>query len=209
MLFNENWEIKLEPILESYKGRKHPLDYKNTYQLLIMVILSAQDSDSNINKLATTLFEKFPNIESLNKSNIEEFSTYIHNVKNYPTKANQIINIAQILKKDENIPTNLKDLISLKGIGRKSVNVILREIKQPTEGIIVDLHVIRVSPRIGITLPSKDGNKIEKGLMQVLPKEIWSEIGMAISFLGREICRPTPKCNICPIKKHCNYYKNN
>lgn len=174
-----------------------------------MVILSAQVSDSNINKLATTLFEKFPNIESLNKSNIEEFSTYIHNVKNYPTKANQIINIAQILKKDENIPTNLKDLISLKGIGRKSVNVILREIKQPTEGIIVDLHVIRVSPRIGITLPSKDGNKIEKGLMQVLPKEIWSEIGMAISFLGREICRPTLKCNICPIKKHCNYYKNN
>lgn len=209
MLFNENWEIKLEPILESYKGRKHPLDYKNTYQLLIMVILSAQDSDSNINKLATTLFEKFPNIESLNKSNIEEFSTYIHNVKNYPTKANWIINIAQILKKDENIPTNLKDLISLKGIGRKSANVILRETKQPTEGIIVDLHVIRVSPRIGITLPSKDGNKIEKGLMQVLPKEIWSEIGMAISFLGREICRPTPKCNICPIKKHCNYYKNN
>ena len=81
----------------------------------------------------------------------------------------------------------------------------MREMKVPAEGIITDLHVIRVAPRIGIVQESKDGNKIEKQLMQILPKEIWGEIGMAISFLGREICRPTPKCPQCPIIKDCQY----
>jgi endonuclease-3 len=83
----------------------------------------------------------------------------------------------------------------------------MREANVPTEGIIADLHVIRVAPRIGIITESKDGIKIEKQLMQVLPKEIWGEIGMAISFLGREICRSTPKCEICPINRICEYYR--
>ncbi|MGL2964910.1 endonuclease III domain-containing protein [Flavobacterium sp. RSB2_4_14] len=88
--------------------------------------------------------------------------------------------------------------------------MILREANKPAEGIIADLHVIRVAPRIGIITETKDRNKIEKQLMQVLPKEIWGEIGMAISFLGREICRPTnPKCEICPINQFCQYYKGN
>ena len=79
---------------------------------------------------------------------------------------------------------------------------------QPAEGIIADLHVIRVAPRIGLTDESKDGIKIEKQLMSLLPKQIWNEIGMALSFLGREICRPTnPKCPICPLKNDCNYFK--
>jgi endonuclease III len=66
--------------------------------------------------------------------------------------------------------------------------------------------VIRVAPRIGLITEAKDGNKVEKQLMQVLPKEIWGEIGMAISFLGREICRPTnPKCADCPVQEHCQY----
>lgn len=207
MLFNEEWEVKLQPILDLYKGRKHPLDYENSYQLLIMVILSAQDSDANINKIAPSLFEKFPNMESLSQSNIEEISPYISKVRNYPTKATWIIDIASVIKTDKNIPSNLKDLIALKGIGRKSANVIMREMKLPAEGIIADLHVIRVSAKIGLTSNSKDGNKIEKELMQVLPQHIWGEIGMSISFLGREICRPKPKCDICPIKEHCNYYQ--
>jgi len=76
------------------------------------------------------------------------------------------------------------------------------------EGIIADLHVIRVAPRIGLTDDSKDGIKIEKQLMKMLPPEIWNEIGMAISFLGRETCRPTnPKCDKCVVNSYCNYFK--
>ena len=207
-LFNteNDWKIKLEPILQKYKGKKHPLAYNNMYQLLVMVILSAQDSDANINRIAPALFEKFPNLESLAVSDSDTLSPYINKVKNFGTKANWLIEIAKNIKKDENILLTMGSLTALKGIGRKSANVIMREAKAPAEGIICDLHVIRVAPRIGLVQKSKDGNKIEKQLMRILPKEIWNEIGMAISFLGREICRPTnPKCEICPIRNDCQY----
>ena len=207
-LFGEtsDWETKLKPILKKYKGKKHPLEYHNTYQLLIMVVLSAQDSDANINKIASALFEKFPTLKTLSKADVEDFIPYINKVRNYPTKANWLLEIAKTIKNDEDIPLTMQGLTALKGIGRKSANVILRETGQPAEGIIADLHVIRVAPRIGIIKESKDGNKVEKDLMQVLPKSIWSEIGMAISFLGREICRPKPKCEECLLADICHYY---
>ena len=207
-LFGEttNWEEKLKPILDKYKGRKHPLEYQNTYQLLVMVILSAQDSDANINKIAPPLFEKYPTLKSLSESDLETFVPYISKVRNYPTKAQWILEIAKTIKNDKDIPLTMVGLTALKGVGRKSANVILRETNKPAEGIIADLHVIRVAPRIGIIKESKDGNKVEKELMQVLPKTIWSEIGMAISFLGRETCRPKPKCEECLIADSCHYY---
>lgn len=188
---NDNWSEKLKPLIEKYKGKKHPLEYKNTYQLMIMVILSAQDSDANINKITPALFEVYPNMESLAVSNVEALIPNISKVRNFGTKANWIIEIAQTIQSDENIPLTMEKLTALKGIGRKSANVIIRETNSPAEGIIADLHVIRVAPRIGLCNETKDGNKVEKQLMQILPKNIWNEIGMAISFLGREICRPT------------------
>lgn len=75
--------------------------------------------------------------------------------------------------------------------------------------ILADLHVIRVAPRIGLIPETKDGNKVENQLMQVLPKEIWGEIGMAISFLGRKICRPKPKYPESPINTICKCCKEN
>ncbi|MEN2488799.1 endonuclease III [Flavobacterium sp. B11] len=204
---DENWETKLNPILEKYKGKKHPLEYKNTYQLLVMVILSAQDSDANINKIAPNLFEKYPTLKSISQTDIETFTSHITKVRNYTTKAQWILDIAKTIKEDANIPLTMSGLTALKGVGRKSANVILRETNKPAEGIIADLHVIRVAPRIGIIKESKDGNKVEKDLMQILPKNIWSEIGMAISFLGRETCRPKPKCIECLLADICLYYQ--
>ena len=200
-----DWDKKLEPILTKYKGRKHPLDYHNLYQLMVMVVLSAQDSDANINKIAPALFEVYPNMESLAVSNVEALIPHISKVRNFGTKANWLIEIGKTIQKDKNIPLTMDGLTALKGIGRKSANVIMREAKVPVEGIIADLHVIRVAPRIGLIPESKDGIKVEKQLMQILPKAVWGEIGMAISFLGREICRPTPKCPECPIIKICEY----
>lgn len=201
------WTQKLQPLIEKYRGKKHPLNYDNIYQLMIMVILSAQDSDANINKIAPALFEAYPNLEKLSISNPDAIIPYISKVRNFNTKASWIIELAQSLKKDENIPSTMEELVALKGIGRKSANVIMRETNTKAEGIIADLHVIRVAPRIGLINETKDGNKVEKQLMQVLDKKIWGEIGMAMSFLGRELCRPTnPKCTVCPINKVCDYY---
>jgi endonuclease-3 len=210
-LFGEtnDWDTKLAPILNKYTGRKHPLDYQNLYQLMVMVVLSAQDSDANINSISPVLFEAFPNMKKLASSNVESLIPYISKVRNFGTKANWLIEIAQTIQNDENIPITMEGLIALKGIGRKSANVIMHEAGVPPEGIIADLHVIRVAPRIGLTSESPDGNKIEKQLMQILPKTIWGEIGMSISFLGREICRPKPKCEDCSINSCCNYYSIN
>ncbi|MDP2162076.1 MAG: endonuclease III [Flavobacterium sp.] len=208
-LFEEtpNWKEELTPLINQYKGKKHPLDYQNAYQLLVMVVLSAQDSDANINKIAPELFKNFPNMEVLAASNTESLFPFISKVRNFATKANWLIQIAKTVKEDKNIPTNLESLTALKGIGRKSANIILRETNQKAEGIIADLHVIRVAPRIGLTDDSKNGIKIEKQLMKILPPEIWNEIGMAISFLGRETCRPTnPKCEECIVNSYCNYF---
>lgn len=203
-----DWKKELSPILEKYKLKKHPLNYHNLYQLVIMVVLSAQDSDENINTIAPNFFTVFPNMESLSKSKIETIIPLIHQVKFYENKANWILNIAKIIKKNQNIPLTMRELTSIKGIGRKSANVIMREENIPSEGIMTDLHVIRVAPRIGITSLTKDGIKIEKELMFALPKVIWAEIGMALSFLGREICRPIPKCTACPINSCCYYFNN-
>lgn len=202
---SNEWIEKLDPILSKSKDRKHPLEYDNLYQLLVMVVLSAQDSDDNINQIAPILFKAFPNIESLAISNSNLLIPYISNIKYFDKKANTLIDIAKKIKNDKDIPLTMQGLIVLKGVGRKSANVIRRESNKEAEGIIADLHVIRVAPRIGLIPECKDGIKVEKQLMQILPKAIWEEIGMAISFLGREICRPIPKCPECPINKICEY----
>ncbi len=206
-LFNKpiDWKEELLPVLEKYRDKKHPLEYKNIYQLLIMTILSAQDSDDNINKIALVFFNKFPDLLSLAHSDTKEINSFILDVKYHENKTLWIFNIAKTIKKDSDIPLTLKELTSLKGIGRKSANVIMREAKVTLEGIMVDLHVLRVAPRIGIIKATKDGLKAEKELMSVLSREIWNDIGMCISFLGREICRPHPKCYECPIKYCCQY----
>ena len=185
----KDWNKILLPLIKKYAEKKHPLEYQNLYQLVVMVVLSAQDSDANINKIAPSLFEAIPDMEALSKSNLEILLQYISKVRKHNAKGQWLLEIANEVKSDSNIPLTQAGLVKLKGIGRKSANVILREAGKEPEGIIVDLHVIRVAPRLGLVAETEDGNKIEKELMAVLTKENW-DIGMPLSFLGREICRP-------------------
>jgi endonuclease-3 len=199
-----NWPEEIKPLLKKYKGKQHPLDYKSIYQLVVMVVLSAQDSDKNINNLAPKLFESFPNMQALAKATPELLSPFISKVRNFGNKAKWLTEIAQTVKKDANIPLTQEELTALPGIGRKSANVIMREAGVPLDGVIVDLHVVRVAPRLGIATGT-DPKKIEKQIMEVLPKKDW-DAGMAMSFLGREICRPTdPKHDLCPMKEVCDF----
>jgi len=202
----QNWPEHLESLMQQYANRKHPLDYKSRYQLLVMVILSAQDSDKHINELAPTFFEAYPSVNSLAKASAEELHQRISTVRNFGNKANWLVKLAQQVGDDDNIPTTMAELTKLPGIGRKSANVIIRESGNEAEGIIVDLHVVRVAPRIGIAT-STQPEKIEKQLMSVVPRERWNDIGMAISFLGRETCRPTnPKCDSCVMSAVCHFH---
>jgi endonuclease-3 len=201
-----NWPEAIQPLLKKYKSKKHPLDYESIYQLVVMVVLSAQDSDRNINSIAPKLFEAFPDMKALARASEEVLFPYISKVRNFGNKAKWLIEIAKTIKEDKNIPLTHEGLTALKGIGSKSANVILREAGKPAEGIIVDLHVVRVAPRLGIATGA-DPKKIEKQIMEILPKKDW-DAGMAMSFLGREICRPqNPKHQECPMKDVCAYYK--
>jgi len=203
-----NWVEALQPLLAKYGRRKHPLKYENPYQLLVMAVLSAQDTDRKINMLAPSFFEHYPSMEALARAVPEDLHRHLRHIRNFATKSRWLTQIAIRLETDEKIPTSLAELTALPGIGRKTANMILRELGRPTEGIFVDLHVRRVAPRLGIATSDKP-EIIEKQMMEALPEDYWADVGMACSFLGREICRPTnPKCGECVMVSVCRYYKN-
>ena len=199
-----NWPEAIKPLLRKYKNKPHPLEGKNVYQFLVMVVLSAQSTDSVINQLAPDLFKAFPNMQSLSNATLETLTPLISKARNFNNKGKWLIGIAREVRQDNNIPLSLEQLTRLPGIGRKSANVILRYAKAPAEGVIVDIHVLRVAHRLGIAT-GDDATKMEKQIMEVLPQKEW-DAGMAMSFLGREICRPTPECEKCLMNKVCAYY---
>lgn len=206
-----NWTQAFQPLFQQYGKRKHPLDYQNRYQLVVMVILSAQDSDKHINELAPSFFTAYPTLNALSNSTEADLQQHIGSVRNWGNKAKWLIKLAQTVGDDDKIPRTMDQLTKLPGLGRKSANVIIRESGDTAEGVIVDLHVLRVAPRLGIAdeADAAKPEKVEKKIMAVIPPEFWNECGMAISFLGREICRPTnPKCDVCPMNPVCLYYKN-
>ncbi|THU31525.1 endonuclease III [Niastella caeni] len=199
-----DWPTALKPLLKKYKNRKHPLEAANPYQWIVMVELSAQTTDNLINQIAPEFFKAFPDMRALAKADAELLFPYISKVRNFRHKAQWLVDTAKKIKSNNKIPLEMGSLIELPGIGRKSANVIRRGSNVKPEGIIVDLHTIRVANRLGIVTTTTP-EKIEKQLMELLPKNEW-DAGMAMSFLGREICRPQPKCPICLMKKVCAYY---
>lgn len=202
-----DWAQAIRPLLRKYRNRKHPLDNQNIYQLVVMVVLSAQSTDEVINSIAPALFAAFPDMKSLAKAEATTLFPYIGKVRNFANKAKWLVAIAKQVGTDKDIPLSMEGLTALPGIGRKSASVIQRGAGVPAEGIIVDIHVIRVAPRLGITSET-DPKKIEEQLMKILPKNEW-DAGMAMSFLGREICRPQPLCEKCLMNKVCRYYAKN
>jgi endonuclease-3 len=129
----------------------------------------------------------------------------LRGVTNFAHKADWLVRIAQQVKTNRGIPMDMERLTELPGIGRKSANVIMREAGRPAEGIVVDLHTVRVANRLGV-VKEEDPGKIEEKLMKVLPRDEW-DAGMAMSFLGREICRPKPLCEVCLMRKVCAFYQ--
>lgn len=200
-----DWTAALEPLIALYRGKRHPLDYQNRYQLLVMVLLSAQDSDRHINQLAPDFFRAFPTMEKLAEATEGELHALLNTVRGFENKTSWLLQLASMVDSDAAIPTTLKELVKLPGIGRKSANVVLRESHLPAEGIIVDLHVVRVAPRLGIAA-GENPEMIERQMMEALDRKIWGEAGMAVSFLGRETCRPTnPNCRRCVMNTVCRY----
>jgi endonuclease III len=199
-----DWKEAIKPLLKKYKNKKHPLDARNLYEMVVVVLLSAQSTDDLINQISPKFFEAFPDMVALSKAEPELLWPYIIKIRGSKKKAEWLVRIAKEIKSDKNIPLTMERLVELPGIGRKSANVIMRYANAPAEGVIVDIHVLRVAPRLGISENEK-AEKIEEDIMEVLPEGQW-DAGMAMSFLGREICRPKPLCPECLMKSVCAYY---
>ena len=206
---NTNYLPSLQLLFQQYGKKKHPLNYQNMYQLIVMVVLSAQTTDVLVNKIAPALFNQVPSMKHLAALHPEELYPWIKSVRGFRKKAEWLVKIAQILKDEKNLSFSINELTKLPGIGRKSANVIIRESGGTPQGIIVDLHVVRVVPRLGITNETTP-EKIEASLMEIIPQKYWNDAGMSLSFLGRECCRPTdPHCTACVMNRVCNYCRTN
>jgi endonuclease-3 len=172
-----------------------------------MVVLSARNSDRNINALAPAFFEKFPSMRDLARARPVHLYPLIKGVTNFRNKAKWLTETATRIRAGS-IPQTLEELIRYPGIGRKSANVIMSQMNAPAEGVIVDLHTVRVAPRLGIA-SGTNAEKIEKQLMVKVDRKNWHALGMSLTYLGREICRPTkPKCLECVMNRVCRYYNS-
>ena len=194
-------------LFETYPEAICSLDYQEPLQLLIATILAAQCTDLRVNIVTKGLFEKYKTVYDFASANPEELEQDIKSTGFYRNKAKNIIACCQKLIKEHGgmVPDNMDDLVTLPGVGRKTANVILSNI-YGIPGVIVDTHCIRLSNRIGLT-ENEDPVKIEKDLMEIIPRRDWSKFSNNLVYHGRAICDARkPKCDICPISKECNYY---
>ncbi len=180
------------------------LNHETPWQLLIAVILSAQCTDARVNIVTKDLFQKYNSLEKFAHADVKEMEKDIHSIGFYHSKARNIIACAKRLLEEYGgiVPAELKDLISLPGVGRKTANVIRGNIYHEPS-IVVDTHVKRISRRLGFT-KEEDPEKIEYDLMKKLPKEHWILYNIQIITFGRNICLArSPKCKECFLKDLC------
>lgn len=185
------------------------LNYRNPYELLVAVILSAQCTDKRINQVTPALFNRFPDVESLAASTSDEVYTYIRSVSYPNNKAKHLVGMAQKLVNDFGgiVPQTVEDLQKLPGVGRKTANVIASVVYN-APAIAVDTHVFRVANRIGLTSNAKTPFAVEKQLVKYLPEDTLAIAHHWLILHGRYICvARKPKCAECPITWMCKYFE--
>ena len=197
-----DWFSKNMPVAES------ELHYKNPYQLLIAVILSAQCTDKTVNQITPALFEAFPTPEVLAVSTPEVVFEYIRSVSYPNNKSKHLVGMAQKLVSEFNseVPSDVDELQKLPGVGRKTANVIASVVYNKP-AMAVDTHVFRVSNRIGLTNNSKTPLETEKELVKHIPEHLIPKAHHWLILHGRYVCLARkPKCEECGIKQWCKYF---
>jgi len=181
------------------------LRWSNPLELLIAAMLAAQFRDDSVNKVTESLFKKYRAVEDYANASLEELENDIRSVRFCRVKARNIKRACQIIveKYNGDVPSKMEDLLSLPGVARKTANIVLSYAFGIIEGIIVDTHVSRVSKRLGLTNET-DPEKIEKDLMEIVPRDKWLRFAELLMFHGRKICvARRPKCDECVLNKIC------
>ena len=191
-----------------YPEIKTPLVHEDPFQLLIATILSAQCTDSQVNRVTPALFNRFPTPLLMSKARIQTLASLVKSTGFYRVKSRRIKLVSQKIVNEfgGKVPRNMEELLTLPGVGRKTANIVLSAGFDVIEGIAVDTHVRRLSNRIGLS-SKKDPEKIEADLMRTTPKELWPRLTLLLILHGRKVCHARkPECLICPLTSTCLYY---
>ena len=202
-------ELALEVIRrlkEEYPYTDCTLDYDEAWKLLVSVRLAAQCTDARVNVVVVDLYKKFPDIESLANADVDEIEAIVRPCGLGKSKARDIKACMQMLMNDFGgmVPDNMKDLLKLPGVGRKSANLVMGDVYgQPA--IVTDTHCIRLSNRIGLVKNLKDPKKVEMELWKIIPPEESNNFCHRLVDHGRAVCtaRTTPFCDKCVLSDIC------
>lgn len=194
---------------ERYPDARVTLDYENPFQLLVATILAAQSTDKKVNEITPQLFRKYPTPEAFAEANLAELERLVHPTGFFRQKSRAIVEASQDIVHEYGgqVPTTMEELTQLRGVGRKTANVILGNVFG-TPGIVVDTHMVRIAGKLGLAdqqhVKRKDADKIERELMSVVPESEWTMFSHLIVALGRDICTAkTPRHDVCPILHLC------
>ena len=188
-----------------YPDASADLTYTDPFQLLIAVILSAQTTDVAVNKVTPTLFARYPTAEALASAPQDDVEDIVHPTGFYRQKARSIrATAAQLVEEfDGQVPTSMESLLKLRGVARKTANVVLGEAFGIPSGVVVDTHVARLSQRLGLTKQT-DPVQIEQDLTNLIDREAWVFTGIGLIFHGRRVCEARrPQCDACTLNDIC------
>lgn len=190
---------------KKYPDARIVLRYSNPWELLVAVVLSAQCTDKKVNEVTEKLFKKYRTLDDYVNADPREFEQMIRPTGFYRAKAKNILASAKIVKEKFGgaVPKTMKEILTLRGVARKSANVILGNAYGVVEGIAVDTHVRRLAQRLGLSR-HHDPIKIEKDLMALIPKKDWFRTTYLLIDHGRAVCTARdPRCDRCPLQKIC------
>jgi len=192
---------------EMYPSAECELNYTNSLELIVAVMLSAQTTDKSVNILTTKLFNKYLTVEDYANADLSELQNDLKRIGLYKNKAKNVIAMAKLLIKnfDGQVPSSQLELESLPGVGRKTANVVL-SVWYNVPRIAVDTHVNRVSKRLKLAYLNDSVYQVEEKLMRKIPKNKWSETHHQMIFFGRYHCTARkPNCENCKLKELCRY----
>lgn len=195
----------IQRLRQTYPDAHCELNYGTPHQLLVATILSAQCTDERVNQVTPALFKRYPDPASFAAADRAELEEAVRSTGFYRQKAKYIQESSHTILQEFSgeVPADMKSLLRLNGVARKTANVVLGEIYGIADGITVDTHVKRLAKRLGLT-DETDPAKVEKDLMALVPQESWIEISHLLIFHGRRICfARRPNCAICPLRDIC------
>jgi endonuclease III len=191
---------------QMYPAATCALTHRSAWELLVATILSAQCTDVRVNMVTPGLFEKYPTVEAFAALEPEQLEPDIRSTGFFRNKSKSVVGAARKLVSDfgGQVPQTMDELLTLPGVARKTANVVLGTWFKKNEGVVVDTHVTRISRRLELTR-QEDAPKIEQDLMQIIPRERWTDFSHEVIWHGRKLCVARgPKCADCAIEKLCH-----